>query len=116
MIVITSYSIHYTKLYDMEAYPFTPRMTEEQSDEVLERVKSAVHNSSDDEVKNLLYIEIQGMKQIDKQVLVEKHLISPHVITSYSIHYTKLYDCCWSWRWRCVGCRPGNICASRLLP
>jgi protein arginine kinase len=62
---------------NLEAYPFTPRLTRAQGAEILEKVKDAVFNNSDEEVKGLSYLEIQALKAIDKQVLVEKHLISP---------------------------------------
>lgn len=62
---------------NLEAYPFTPRLTRAQGSEVLEKVRAAVFSGSDAEIKDLLYIEIQTLKPVDKQVLVEKHLISP---------------------------------------
>lgn len=62
---------------NLEAYPFTPRLTREQSAEILEKVRDAVFSSNDAEVKSLSYMEIQTLKPLDKQVLVEKHLISP---------------------------------------
>lgn len=62
---------------NLEAYPFTPRLTREQSAEILEKVRNAVFSSNDAEVNGLSYMEIQELKPLDKQVLVEKHLISP---------------------------------------
>ena len=62
---------------NLEAYPFTPRLARAQDAEILGKVKNAIFNSSDAEAKGLSYIEMQFIKPIDKQVLVEKHLISP---------------------------------------
>ena len=62
---------------NLEAYPFTPRLTREQGAEILEKVRNAVYNSSDAELNGLSYMEIQTLEPINKQVLVEKHLISP---------------------------------------
>ncbi len=62
---------------NLEAYPFSSKLNREQSGEILVKVGNAVFNSSDADIKNLLYMEMQAMKQVDKQVLVEKHLISP---------------------------------------
>ena len=62
---------------NLEAYPFTPRMSHAQGTEILEKVKNAVFNGSDAEARDLLYIEIQALTPIEKQMLVEKHLISP---------------------------------------
>ena len=72
--VITSYSIHYTKLYDLNDRIENP-------DKIIEIAKSL------------------GAKAT-KRVLINGDLIfteeyfskSGSVITSYSIHYTKLYD------------------------
>ena len=65
-LVITSYSIHYTKLYDMclgcVSKPDSP-----QED-----------NMSEEEIGN-----IEDIKDVEGLWLV---------ITSYSIHYTKLYE------------------------
>ena len=65
MYVITSYSIHYTKLYDpvADGFYFTISYPGFTGEELIEE---------------LLYYGISA--------------ISLAVITSYSIHYTKLYD------------------------
>ena len=34
--------------------------------------------------------QIKKYKTLDKDLM---YIVSPHVITSYSIHYTKLYEC-----------------------
>lgn len=65
---------------NLESYPFTPRLTQVQRDEILEKVRNAVFNCSDAETNQLSYMEIQNLKIIDKQVLVEKHLISPDFV------------------------------------
>lgn len=62
---------------NLDAYPFTPRLARVQRAEILEKVRDAVYNSSDLEVSSLSYVELQLLKPVDKQLLVEKHLISP---------------------------------------
>lgn len=62
---------------NLEAYPFTLRQTRAQGAEILEKVKDAVFNDSDAEMKDLSYMDIHAMNPVDRQVLVEKHLISP---------------------------------------
>lgn len=60
-------------------YPFPFKMEREDGEKVIQRVKDAVFNSStansDYEFKDMI-----KMNPIDKQVLVEKHLISPNLM------------------------------------
>lgn len=62
---------------NLVAYPFTPRMTGDQSSEILGKVKEAVFSSNSEELGELKYYEMNSLKPTDKQLLVEKHLISP---------------------------------------
>lgn len=60
-------------------FPFPFKMNREEGERVIQRVKDAVFNSSsattDYEFKDML-----KMEPIDKQILVEKHLISPNLM------------------------------------
>lgn len=57
--------------------PFPTRMKREQGLEVIDMVRDSVFKSSDAVAENLVFFDIQKMNPIDRQVLVEKHLISP---------------------------------------
>lgn len=59
------------------SFPFPARMDKEQSLKVIELVRDSVFKSSDAMAKNLIFLDIQKLNPIDRQVLVEKHLISP---------------------------------------
>ena len=69
-IVITSYSIHYTKLYDVE--------------------DTRVGQVTDFD-KLTFEVWTDGSIEPDETVSLGAKILSD-VITSYSIHYTKLYD------------------------
>ena len=75
--VITSYSIHYTKLYEISEGIDVPAFTEG-----LEQ--STVLCNSD---KYSFCLNMMQMPSEQRKMMLEL------VITSYSIHYTKLYDC-----------------------
>lgn len=62
---------------NLKAYPFTPRLSAQQRGEIVNKVSSAIANCSDEKLRELLFIDMNSMKPVDKQVLVEKHLISP---------------------------------------
>ncbi len=62
---------------NLEAYPFTTRMTRSQSAEILEKVRDALFNSGDTGAGEYTYLEMNTVKPLDRQLLVEKHLISP---------------------------------------
>ena len=71
--VITSYSIHYTKLYDLRA-----KLKPEPA------LNINLINASAEEVKDLQLLPQSFAKAYE--------LAINSVITSYSIHYTKLYE------------------------
>jgi protein arginine kinase len=62
---------------NLDAYPFTSRLTSAQGIEILGKVKDAVYNSNSEDLESLSYLEIKTLNPMDKQLLVEKHLISP---------------------------------------
>jgi protein arginine kinase len=62
---------------NLDAYPFTPRLTSEQGIEILGKVRDAIYSGSSEELEGLSYLEIKTLNPMDKQLLVEKHLISP---------------------------------------
>ena len=72
-LVITSYSIHYTKLYDPNFAPLYRELGYEVAIET--RMRKA----------------ISFLKQRTPDVIVAEFNFQS-VITSYSIHYTKLYE------------------------
>lgn len=59
---------------NFDDYPFPFKMNDEQSGEVLNRVKDAILDDS------FVFIDIQDLNAVEKQALVEKHLISPDIV------------------------------------
>ena len=90
--VITSYSIHYTKLYDNGRY-FTELIT----GKAIEYIREA---SSDNRpfflyvAYNAVHAPAQAPEQDIQNQTGDKtrDTLMAIVITSYSIHYTKLYE------------------------
>ena len=62
---------------NLEAYPFTTRMSRVQGAEILERVKKAMFDGGEMSGYGFTYFDLQSIMPLDKQLLVEKHLISP---------------------------------------
>jgi protein arginine kinase len=62
---------------NLESYPFTVRMSRAQSAEVLEKVRDAVFSGKSAGKHSFSYLDLQSLATLDKQFLVEKHLISP---------------------------------------
>jgi protein arginine kinase len=60
-------------------YPFPFKMNMEEGEKVIKRVKDAVLNSST-ATCDYEFIDMLNMEPIDKQILVEKHLISPNLM------------------------------------
>ncbi len=59
-------------------FPFPFRMSKEEGEKVLQKVKDAIFNSSI-ATADFEFKDMQRMNPIDKQVMVEKHLISPNL-------------------------------------
>ena len=91
-LVITSYSIHYTKLYD------SPEFHIINPDEIgWIFLGLVVKNIQTATLSHSLYQENAGHNRLIRKVsgkegFINSHILYPYVITSYSIHYTKLYD------------------------
>ena len=81
MLVITSYSIHYTKLYERFRGFAQPRRVLDGFD----RKILIVRDPRDNVISRLMWIVATRIGSADPQDAAA-------VITSYSIHYTKLYD------------------------
>ncbi len=60
-------------------YPFPFKLNKEQGGKVLEEVKDAVFNSNSTLARDMTFIDIKALNSIEKQSLVEKHLISPEL-------------------------------------
>ncbi len=58
-------------------YPFPFRMNEKQSIEVIEKTRDTVFSTSSAAANNFRFYDISSMDPIDRQAMVEKHLISP---------------------------------------
>ena len=86
-IVITSYSIHYTKLYELGAW---------RRDLIAVQARVQLHDGRFDPVviplvRDEVYVEVDlRIECLGIRPARAVHEIA--VITSYSIHYTKLYD------------------------
>ncbi len=62
---------------NLEAYPFTTCMSRLQGAEILEKVRKALFDDAALSGHGFSYLEMQTLKPLDRQLLVEKHLISP---------------------------------------
>jgi len=81
---------------NFESYPFSSKMEKEQEDKVLSKVKNAMMNvngiindiSKDDKsiMRDVIFVDIKNLDVIEKQVLVEKHLVSPEFVESERIN------------------------------
>ena len=86
--VITSYSIHYTKLYDeiLEKYSQHRNPTSLQEGSIAQNMSAMV-------VQELRQQLTASWKRVNEYCINDDiESFARHVITSYSIHYTKLYD------------------------
>jgi len=63
-------------------YPFPSKMDNKQAEEIINKVKDAIFNCEDEEIGNLLFVNMENLGDVDKQMLVEKHLISPELAAS----------------------------------
>lgn len=62
---------------NLNAYPFPMLATNQQSKEVLEQVADVVKNEELNTISNFTLVPLSGLNELEKRVLVEKHLISP---------------------------------------
>jgi protein arginine kinase len=67
---------------NFDCYPFPFRMSQEQSSKLLSEVRDIVIKSSATAADNFYFVNIQKLNPVDKQALVEKHLISPDLAES----------------------------------
>lgn len=65
---------------NIENFPFPARMDNEQGSRVIELVRDSIFKSSDAVAKNLVFLDMKKLNPIDRQVLVEKHLVSPDLV------------------------------------
>ncbi len=62
---------------NLRQFPFPSRMDDSQAEEVVRRIRSAVAEDNTIQGRKFTFIDIDGLNAIDRQVLVEKHVISP---------------------------------------
>ena len=98
--VITSYSIHYTKLYDngkASWFACSVSWIDEMDSEA-----DAFYEPKFIRYLLLTIQDITGLKEQQETIRINglRALLAEQerVITSYSIHYTKLYEPCWAKR------------------
>lgn len=63
-------------------YPFPYKMDLKQSEAILNKVKDAVFGGNASMIKDFAFYDIQNTSLIDRQILVEKHLISKELAES----------------------------------
>jgi len=61
---------------NLSDFPFPYKMDREQSISVLTKVRDAIFSSNNTMTKNFVFVDIQNLSPLDRQELVEKHLIS----------------------------------------
>jgi protein arginine kinase len=64
---------------NIENIPFPARMGQKQYVKVIEKVRDAIYSNAEAPAESFLFVEIQKLNPIERQVLVEKHLISPEL-------------------------------------
>ncbi|NTZ19720.1 protein arginine kinase [Paenibacillus sp. JMULE4] len=62
---------------NLRAYPFPMLATNQQSKEVLDQVAQALHNDELNTISKFTLLPLSELNDLEKRVLVEKHLISP---------------------------------------
>ncbi|HOJ12201.1 MAG TPA: protein arginine kinase [Clostridiales bacterium] len=67
---------------NFEEYPFPYRMNKAQADEIISKVRSSIAAGGLNELKGSLFVDMQNFGEIERQMLVEKHLISPDLTMS----------------------------------
>jgi len=56
--------------------PFPHKMSDTQQEKVLSEIKNTVLKSKGSELKDFLFVDVQELTPIDRQAMVERHLIS----------------------------------------
>ncbi|ANE46752.1 ATP:guanido phosphotransferase [Paenibacillus swuensis] len=64
---------------NLQTQPFPMLATNQQSEEVLNQITSALQNEELNTISNFDFIPLTELSELDKRVLVEKHLISPNL-------------------------------------
>lgn len=64
---------------NLEQFTFPILTYQQNGEKVLNQIKEQLENDGDKETKQFEFLRIKDMEDIQKQVLVEKHLISPHL-------------------------------------
>ncbi|MCR4435176.1 MAG: protein arginine kinase [Clostridiales bacterium] len=67
---------------NLKDYPFPFKMNKEQQNEVLNIIKDSVLNDNDPLLKDIKYYGISSLNPVERQALVEKHLISRELAES----------------------------------
>ena len=65
---------------NLQDIPFPGRMNREQGEEIIKRCKDAILNSNTVLSNEFDFMAMDHMNPVDKQVMVEKHLISPEML------------------------------------
>ncbi|MEN6350088.1 MAG: protein arginine kinase [Syntrophomonas sp.] len=63
---------------NLDQMPFPQLLNAESGEKCLQKIKLAWENSSDLELKNMELLTFDQVSELDRQILVEKHLISPY--------------------------------------
>ncbi len=63
---------------NLRYYKFPTLFSNEEAREVIQKVSEALHSKAFESTGALEFLEIDQLKSLEKRVLVEKHLISPH--------------------------------------
>jgi protein arginine kinase len=67
---------------NLKNFPFPAKMTNDQRRVVIDTIKNAFFSSNFEISNNFSFVDILALDPIDKQVLVEKHLISPDLASN----------------------------------
>lgn len=62
---------------NLQQYPFPMLADNQQSKEVLEKIEKVMNNEDFQTISSFTYIPLSDINELEKKVLVEKHLISP---------------------------------------
>lgn len=65
---------------NLENYKFPIKITEQESEEVIKEIVEAIEKSNSTLTKNYEFFRIKDIPEIEKNVLIEKHLISPDLV------------------------------------